>query len=126
MAPALLLLAILRHYGWGMVPPELAGIVDKGLASVVITALIWWLWARARDRSSLTFAVLCWWTWEELQVSLCSLLWALKPWQVGAGQAICSAKIGIDLGAFGLLAAGLLAYHVAVSTDSTRKGKQAK
>jgi hypothetical protein len=107
----LLLIGAVRHYGWFLVDPTLAGMAAKGLGGMAILALLWITWRRER-RTWLTDAVLAWWAWEELQVVVCSAWYIADPWEVEAGQAICSARAGIDFGAFGILIVALLLWRV--------------
>ena len=104
---AALLLAVgaLRHYGWGMFPPEFAGMASKALGAVAILYLLWRLYSPA------WWPLFAWWAWEEMQVVVCSAWYAVEPWTVAPGQAICSAKLGIDLGAFGIVAVAFLLAH---------------
>lgn len=60
-------------------------------------------------------AVLLWWAWEELQVILCSVWFIFDPWPIELGQAMCSAKLGFDLGAFGILIVAVLAFRLNLS-----------
>ena len=107
---ALLLTGFFRHYGWGpaFVAPELAGIASKGLGAAAILSLLVIVWLRS-DRSRLLAGVMLWWAWEETQVVTCSALYAWHPWPVQAGQPICSALAGLEIGSIGILAIALLA-----------------
>ena len=59
--------------------------------------------------------VLLWWAWEELQVILCSAWFIFDPWPIDPGQAMCSAKLGFDLGALGVLIVAVLALRLNLS-----------
>ncbi len=105
---ALLLVGVVRHYGYQIAPPELAGMVSKGLGGTAILALLAIVWLRS-GRSRMLAAVLLWWAWEESQVAVCSALYVWRPWKVEPGQAICSALAGLNIDAIGIIAIALLA-----------------
>ncbi len=102
----LLLLGAARHYGWELFPQELKGMASKGLGGITVLVLLWAFWWQCKE--SLLLPLFAWWSFEELQVIVCSGWYMLDPWPVLDGQAICSAKAGVDLGAFGILAVSLL------------------
>lgn len=114
LAACIVLAAVLaRHYGWGLVPPELAGIVSKmlgALASLVFLALIAYGY-----RCRLVWMACAYGAWEFGQTALCSAAYLLRPWPIDAGQGMCSAWAGIDLGFVGILFAAVVAYRVALS-----------
>jgi hypothetical protein len=62
---------------------------------------------------------LAWWSFEALQILICSIAWAIIPWEVPTGQSICSVGIGLDLGAIGAMLAILLLWKIV-----NRKGLQ--
>ena len=68
--------------------------------------------------------LLVWWAWEELQVALCALAYMRNPWDVLPGQAICSALVGMDIGAAGILALAVVAHNMSLSglTGPANKG----
>ena len=81
-----------RHYGWGFVPPEMAGVVSKMLgaaASVVFLALIAYAY-----RSRLVWLACAYGLWEYGQAAVCSAAYLVKPWQVEPGQAMWSDVCG--------------------------------
>lgn len=119
---AALLVGALRHYGYQFAPPELAGIVSKGLGGAAILALLAMVWLRS-DRSKMLAAVLLWWAWEETQVVVCSALYAWRPWHVEPGQGICSALSGLNMDSIGVLALALLAAN-ATAKVHRYKGKK--
>jgi hypothetical protein len=107
LALALLLLAGLRHYGWAWFPVEMRGMASKGLGGVEVLALIavvWWL-IRARA----VRIVLALWAAHEAMIVACSAWWLASPWDVPAGQPMCSHGMGFDFGAPGILAVLLVA-----------------
>jgi hypothetical protein len=110
LAAELLLIAVLRHYAWPLLPADLQGMGSKGLGAAAILVLLSVVW-RLRPSRPLA-AVLLWWAFEELQTLLCSAAWMLSPWEVLPGQAICSARTGFDFGAIGILAVAALAYRL--------------
>ena len=102
LALALLLVAGFRHYGWAWFPVELRGVVSKGLGAaevLVLLSLAWWLISARSVR-----IVLALWAAHEAMVVACSAWWIAAPWDVPAGQPMCSYGIGFDLGAPGILA----------------------
>lgn len=109
LAVAMLAVGGARHYAWDLFPPELRGIVSKALGGAAILALILIV---LRLRFSVPMVlVVSWWAIEELQVVICSILFALKPWPVQAGQSLCSARIDVDLGSIGICVIGWLAFY---------------
>ena len=121
LAAELLLIAALRHYGWPALPAELQGMASKGLgaaATLVLLSVVW----RMHQSKPLAL-VLLWWAWEELQTLICAAAWIIEPWTVPPGVGICSARIGFDIGALGILAVAAIAYRLApVSLYSTKNG----
>ena len=107
----LLLVGVLRHYAWPYVPPELQGMASKGLGAAAILALLVCVWLLA-ERHRMLLPVMLWWAWEEMQVVVCAASYIVEPWTVEAGQGICSARIGFDLGALGLVAVAFFAIRM--------------
>lgn len=106
LAAPLLLLGLLRHYGWVWAPPESARFVWNLSGSVVIVIFLWSLayqFAAARP-------IVIWWSFEELQVIACSLARILRFWEVKPGESQCSALLGFDLGSVGLMLAAIVLY----------------
>lgn len=103
---AMILLAVgaTRHYGWALADAPMRGLASKALGAVAILCLLWIVYSLSRAAA----LVLLWWAWEELQVILCSTWFAFDPWPVAQGEAMCSAKLGFDLGALGVLFISLL------------------
>ena len=102
-----------RHYGWGFVPPELAGITSKmlgALASLAFLALIACAW-----RSRLVWLACAYGAWEYGQTAVCTAAYLVKPWPIVTGQAMCSAWAGLDVGFVGLLFAAAVAYKINLS-----------
>ena len=110
LALALLLVAGVRHYGWVQLDPELRGVASKGLGGIevlALLALVWRLIPSARVRCVLAF-----WAVHEVMVAGCSAWWLVKPWEVPAGQPMCSYGLGLDLGAVGLVAFLIVAIFI--------------
>lgn len=105
---ALLLLGVLRHYGYKLAPHELHAQVWNAIASIVI--VIFLLAVASKD----TWPVALWWIAEEVQAAGCSIGWMIRPWHVPEGEDQCSALLGFDLSSAGLLAisAILVCQHV--------------
>ena len=112
---AALAVGAFRHYGWPLVPPELSGWMAKALGAAAILCLLAWCYLLA-DRPRLLGAVFLWWAFEEAQVAMCSLLWMREPWPVAAGEAVCSARVGADIGVISVCIVAALA--TLVSLDS--------
>jgi hypothetical protein len=109
-AAALLLLGVLRHYGWEMAPPQHQAQVWNIVGSMVITIFLLVLWSRE------TALIVIWWLAEEAQTMICGTWWILKPWSVKPGEAMCSSLIGFDLSSLGLLAVSLILAYGYVRT----------
>ncbi len=119
---ALLLIGVSRHYGWDFFPAELKGMASKGLGGVAVLSLLWLLVWSQKDAALIPLAG--WWSFEELQVIICSGWYMLDPWPVREGQAICSAKADIDLGAFGILAVAFLVWLSTTNLDRLASNKK--
>ena len=118
LAAALLLIGVLRHYGWELVRPEWQAQVWNISASVVIVPLLWAVAYKWRP----TVLIALWWTFEELQVMICSTWWLVRPWSVPKGEAQCSALIGFDLSSVGLAwVAAILLMSIVSSSNYLKK-----
>jgi hypothetical protein len=106
----LLAVGVVRHYGWLVFAPELRGSASKMLGGLAVLAVIPLLYSIAPSRPLLL--VLAWWTFENAQIAICSAAHIVEPWAVEVGQSICSAKVGFDLGALGIMFAALLLARV--------------
>lgn len=82
----------------------MAGLASKALGAAAILYLLAVVWEHTRAGA----AIFLWWAWEELQVLTCTAWFMVEPWPVAQGQAICSAKLGFDLGAVGILILALV------------------
>lgn len=122
LAAFLLAVGGFRHYGWALFPPDLAGVASKGLGGLAILALIFAI--LASKESLLCWAVGIWWAFEEAQVVLCSALWMVNPWHVPKGQAMCSARVGFDIGALSVIIVAALALAVNTYSRHNSKGSQ--
>lgn len=121
LAAGLLLILVAREHLWAYLPPELQGIASKGLGALLVLVLLGVVWMQS-ERCKWLAAALLYGAWCSLQTLLCSLAYMAEPWDVLPGQGICSARIGIDLGALGLLIVAFLAYRlIPVRFDSTTK-----
>jgi hypothetical protein len=101
IALALLLVALIRHYGWEIAPPELRGLLSKALGAMAIMALVWIIDSLVCHWGVRLVALI--WTWEQMQTVICSAWYAVDPWPVPVGQAMCSVKAGFDLGSVGVM-----------------------
>ena len=89
---------------------------SKGLGSIatlVLLALI----LRYRP-SKPVFCVIAWYAFMELQTVACSVWYIFEPWAAPLGQPICSAKVGFDLGAIGIM---ITAYLLWALTNNNHK-----
>jgi hypothetical protein len=116
LAAALLLIALARHYGYVPFPPEMRGMVSKGLGGVAILALLSAVASMWRHR--LVWLACAYWAFEELQVVLCSAAYIVEPWSVAPGQSICSAKAGFDLGAVGIMLAAVVLLRITTAREA--------
>lgn len=108
LAALILFAGVARHYGWALLPVDLRGIASKALGALLALVLIGVIW-RLRPSPSL-LPVALWLAYEEAQTALCSVAYAIQPWEVAAGHSICSAWAGFDLGAAGLVVIAFLAW----------------
>ena len=116
LAAGLLLLGVLRHYGWSSVPTEYQRFAWNISGSVVIVIFLWavaYQWAATR-------LIALWWTLEELQVIACSMGRMLRFWEVKQGESQCSVLLGFDLGSLGLFLVALILVCQAVNLYSYR------
>lgn len=111
LAAALLLIGASRHYGWMLVDPEFRGIVSKALGALAAMCLIAIIAYHVAGKWVLLVSAA--YGFEELQTFACSVMYWFEPWPVEAGQSICSARFGFDIGAIGIFVVGLLAYKLA-------------
>lgn len=121
LAVALLLLGVIRHYGYELVSPENQALLWNATGAAVILMGLIFLWVRYAGM----WPVLLWWAVEELQVIACSVGRILAPWDVKPGQDQCSALIGFDLGSLGILCIALILWALPVNlTGLQNKGKK--
>lgn len=111
LAAALLLIGASRNYGWMLVDPEFRGIASKALGAFAALCLIAIIAYHCASKWVLLVSAA--YGFEELQTFACSVMYWFEPWPVEAGQSICSARIGFDIGAIGVFVVGLLAYKLA-------------
>lgn len=107
--PALLAILFARHYGWTWAPLELRGLVSKALGSVAALALLWLIMRGLKPGDDLARWAIILYAWHESSVVLCSTWFIFDPWPIATGQAMCSARVGFDLTALGLLLVAILA-----------------
>jgi hypothetical protein len=105
-----LALGVLRHYGWVPFDPELRGIASKALGGLALLGVVPFIYKAYPSR--LMVLVLAWWSFEAMQILICSIVYAIAPWEVPTGQSICSVGIGLDLGAIGAMLAILLLWKI--------------
>ena len=106
----LLIIVVTRNYGYLLFEPEQIGAVSKALGGAAMLAVVPLLYRAAPTR--LVALVLAYWSFEALQTVLCSVAYAIEPWSVPTGVSICSAGLGFDFGAVGIMLAAVLLYFV--------------
>lgn len=105
-----LLVGVVRYYGYLAFDPAIRGSVSKGLGGLAMVAVAPLLYQARPSRPM--YLVLLWWCFEGLQTAICSFAYAVQPWSVPVGESICSAGIGFDLGALGIMLAALLLVRI--------------
>jgi hypothetical protein len=100
---------------------ETAALFSKGLGGVALLATIPFAWKAYPSR--LMALVLAWWAFEALQITLCSFAYCIKPWEVLPGQSICSARLGMDLGALGIMFVALILWRIVKSSNTQEAEK---
>ena len=115
----LLLTASTRHYLWPAAPDALQGMASKGLGACEVLVLLAVVWRLAPSKAMAL--VLSWWAFEELQTALCSIAYMHAPWTVPPGVGICSAAVGIDIGAAGILAVAWIAHTLSGIAGSSEQ-----
>lgn len=71
--------------------------------------LLWLISSRLDAADKLARWALILYAWHEASVALCASWFIFAPWPIALGQGMCSAKIGFELGALGLLLVAVLA-----------------
>ena len=122
IAVTLLMVAVMRHYGYVPLPPELRGVGSKALGSAAALILLAGVVLAWRHR--FVFLAAAYYAFEELQSLLCSLAYMVDPWPVAQGQSLCSAKVGFDLGAVGVMLAGLVLWLIVTPSNKWYKGEK--
>lgn len=114
----MLLVCLVRHYGWAVVDPAIAGIVSKTLGAIAAICLVVLIACLVKPRGILLL-VITWYMFEELQIAVCGSLYMYMPWEVAKGQPLCSSLAGFDFGSVGIFAAASLVYAL-VNKDDAR------
>jgi hypothetical protein len=115
----LFLVAAARHYLWPHFPPELQGMASKGLGACEVLALLAVVWELKPSKPMAI--LLIWWVWEELQTALCSFAYMRQPWEVPPGVGICSAALGFNFDAAGILAVAWIAHYLSSIAGAKRE-----
>lgn len=118
-AALLLLLGVLRHYLWEILPTESQALAWNAMGATVILIFLWMLAYKWRA----TVLIAIWWSFEELQVIGCSTWLLLRPQDVAPGQGLCSSLLGFDLSTVGILLVAIVLVLVPVSSCRSQKGK---
>lgn len=121
-AALLLLLCVMRHYGWTLAPESLAGVASKGIGAIVILSLLATL--RPVFANGLTWCIAGWWACNEIMVAGCSGAWMIRPWAVRTGYPMCSEWIGVDLGLIAAVFVAVIALTVSLYSGRVSKGSQ--
>lgn len=117
LACELLLIVAAREHLWPRLPADLQGMASKGLGAALVLVLLSMVY-RCAPRSRALAGVMCLAAWYSLQTLICSAAYVVEPWAVPAGQGICSARIGFDLGALGLVLIAVAASYLSSFTGS--------
>lgn len=118
LAAALLLLGVIRHYGWELAPADIQPQVWNACAAIVISIFL--LATASKD----TWLVAAWWIAEEAQTAMCSIGWILSPWEVKAGEAQCSALFHFDLSTLGIFVVAMILLSKSTSLCSSKKNSE--
>lgn len=102
VALAMIALAAVRGYGWGIVPDAMKGMASKAAGGLALLAMIWIVHDLLRPSLLVAIAASVW-SVGEIQVVVGSIWYMLDPWPVPEGASILSAKAGLDLGAAGIV-----------------------
>jgi hypothetical protein len=106
-ALALLLVGMALSYGWQWAPEELMGTAWNITTSVLVILLLALLGlVLASPEIWLVAALLAVF---KLVVITCDVWYAVAPWPVKPGQALCSARLNLPLGVVGLFLGVVLA-----------------
>ena len=102
---ALYLLAVwfARHYGFLLFEHDMRAVVSKILGGLAVLAILPLLY-----QPGPVAWVLAWLAFESSLVVLCPVAWMIWPWVVPEGWSMCSALIGFDVGAIGVVIAAVL------------------
>lgn len=122
LCAALLLMGATRHYGWAFFDGPERALVSKACGALAIIFLLVVVWRQAGTRWMLP--ILLWWAWEETQVALCSLWFIVEPWHVEPGQPMCSARLGFDLGALGIVCVAVFAFRLTLQGFTAIQSEQ--
>jgi hypothetical protein len=115
LAVYVLLIVATRNYAWEWFEPAQRGAVSKALGAAAILSLLILLY-RAVPSKALGLVML-YGSFEELQTAICSIMYAIEPWEVQLGQAICSAKVGFELSAIGVMLCAATLHKVCQYVD---------
>ena len=106
---ALLFGGVVLHQGYALAPVDAQPLAWNALGAAARLALVLMLVYPVTQAPMA--AVVAWLAAEELQVIVCNVAYALKPWHINPGQEMCSSLIGTDLGKYSaVVVAGLLAW----------------
>lgn len=124
LAICLLAVLVLRHYGWDIAPPELAGVASKMLGAIESLCLLAVIAYAFRHPA--VWAVAAYGAWEHGQTAICSAAYMARPWHIEPGEPMCSSGIGFELGAIGITTAAALLYWLHLSSLTVHSDSQGK
>ncbi len=120
----LLLIGATRHYLWPLWPAELRGVASKMLGACAAICLLSIISSMA-PQSVWIQRVVTWYAIEEGMAAGCSGAYLIEPWPIPEGASMCSALVGFDLGAAGILVVAVLACLIPVRPNSIEKRPKA-
>jgi hypothetical protein len=118
VAVGMLALFAARHYGY-----YLFNGADRAHVWNILGAVICLMFAGAiflAYPSRALGLVLAWIGFEEVQVIMCGVAWLWNPWNVPAGQDVCSSALGFNLAAVGIVLITFLLLRLPVKSDRVR------
>lgn len=120
LALAMIVIGIIRGYGWQFASPQLIGWASKGIGGLAMLSMIWIAYAFVHPSRIAAIAASVW-SFYEIQVALCSFLYMYDPWPLPQNVPVCSSRVDLDLGAVGLV---LIAWAVFYIKRSWQNGSR--
>lgn len=114
LAGFLLVLGVLKHYAWPLFAANqqtsvwtMAGAVTTIMLVITLAVVCVGQFDIPRRAAQAAVLVALWWIGEELVVFGCEVLYLVRP-MVPTGDERCSAQLGVNVSAYGLLVVALL------------------